>query len=102
MCCPFPCCEREKLHRETPFSGHLKEIDIERQSVDLGMPHFRLTKGSQQSIASLAMPRSAVTVIGKANDGKLSSALNWLCIKSLGTAKEMLKMPHYALPDLLP
>lgn len=77
-------------------------MDMEGQSVDLGMPHFRLTKGPRQSIASLATPRSAVTVIGKANDGKISSALNWLCIKSLKTAKEMLKMPHYALPDLLP
>lgn len=83
-------------------SGHLKEMDIEGQSVDLGIPHFRLTKGTRQSVASLAMPRSAVTAIGKANDGKISSALNGLCIKSLGTAKELLKMPHYALPDLLP
>lgn len=76
-----------------PSSGHLKEMDIAGESVDVGMPRFRLPKGSHQSVAGLVTPKSAVTVTGKAHDGKISSALNVLCIPSLKTAKEVLKTP---------
>lgn len=84
-CWPFPCCDREKLRCATPFPGCLKETAVKGRAWSWGCR----TSG----IASLVAPRSAVTVIDEANDGKISSAVNRLCIRSLRTAKGIAETP---------